>query len=169
MTSRRLLFLALSFAPLGCMGKNLREPGETLGFYSVAGTLHGNTCGEAPTPWSFRVELRKEGVPTSRLFWSQGDIPVGAPLGADGKAQFTTESQHIVRAATQKDPGCAVLRKDAVALTLDPASTTFKGTLTYSFTIEDGSTCGDLSAAGITQAPCSVSYDIEGTATGETK
>lgn len=166
----RAFAMALLFSgAAGCMGKNLREPGESLGFYSVAGTLHENSCGDAPTPWNFRVELRKEKAPEARLFWSQGDIPVGAALGADGKAAFTTESQHIVRAATQKDPGCAVTRKDSVALTLDPSNQKFTGTLRYGFTIEDGSTCGDLSAAGITQAPCSVNYDIQGTATGETK
>lgn len=152
-----------------CMGKNLREPGESLGFFAVAGTLTTNSCGDAPTPWNFRVELRKETSPTTRLFWSQGDVPVGADLSAEGKASFTTENPHIVRAATSKDPGCVVTRKDTVTLTLDAASQKFVGTLSYAFAIDDASTCGDLSAAGITQAPCSVNYDIQGTATGETK
>lgn len=96
-------------------------------------------------------------------------MPVGAELGPDGKASFSTTTQHIVRAATSKDPGCAISRKDAVTMTLDTAQTKFTGTLTYSYAIEEGSTCGDLTAAGITQAPCAVSYDIQGTATGERK
>ena len=166
------LVLALGMAAggvFGCMGKNIREPGESLGFYSVAGTLKGNSCGDAPTPWNFRVELRKESTPATRLFWSQGDIPVGAALSSDGKASFATESQHMIRVATSKDPGCVVTRKDSVALTLDATNQKFTGTLTYAYVIEDGSSCGDLTAAGIAQAPCSVNYDILGTATGETK
>ncbi len=134
-----------------------------MGFYAVTGTLQNNSCGDAPSPWAFRVELRKETTPSAKLYWSQGDMPVSSPLAADGKASFVAESSHVVRAATAKVAGCTVYRKDTVDLVLDPTQTKFAGSLSYTFAAGDGSECEDLSAAGIDSLPCSVSYTLDAT------
>jgi hypothetical protein len=147
-----------------CSGKDIRRPGESLGFYAVSGTLQANSCGDAPSPWTFRVELRKETTPTPKLYWAQGDLPISSPLGTDGKASFAAESVHVIRAATAKVAGCTVIRKDTVTLTLDPTGSKFTGALGYAFSPGEGSECEDLSAAGISALPCSVGYALEGTA-----
>ncbi len=162
-SSRTFLLLGSLALLAACSGKDIRRPGESLGFYAVTGTLQSNSCGEAPSPWAFRVELRKETTPSAKLYWSQGDMPISSALAADGKASFVAESSHVIRAATAKVAGCTVYRKDTVDLVLDATQTKFTGTLSYAYAAGDGSECEDLSAAGITTLPCSVAYALEAT------
>jgi hypothetical protein len=157
----------MRFAPVllvlfACIGKDLKRPGDSLGFYAVNGTLTEDSCGDAPSPWSFRVELRKVDKPTPRLYWAQGDIPIGADLNADGKANFSAETSMVVRAPEAKKAGCTVLRADAVSLALAPDRTTFGGNLSYTFSAEQGSVCDNVQKAGISRVPCVVRYTLSG-------
>jgi hypothetical protein len=160
-------YKGMRFAPVllvlsACIGKDLKRPGASLGFYNVTGTLTEDSCGDAPSPWPFRVELRKVEGPSPRLYWAQGDVPIGADLGADGKASFSAESSMVVRAPEAKKSGCTVLRADAVALALAPGQEAFAGNLSYAFSAEQGSVCDNVQKAGITRVPCVVRYTLVG-------
>jgi hypothetical protein len=149
---------------LSCIGKDLRTPGESLGFYNVVGTLEANTCGEAPSPWTFRVELRRE---ATRLYWAQGDMPIGAPLAGDGSAKFRAESRMSVSAPTKKSAGCTVVRQDTVDMQLKSTATaddSFVGTLVYEFAPEQGTECPNPNPAGVEVVPCTVRYALAGQA-----
>jgi hypothetical protein len=91
-----------------------------------------------------------------------------------------------VRAADEKTKtaACTIARSDVVDLVLAPATapaasaadvgsaTSFKGTLAYQFAPVEGSSCEDqLTEAGgdFATLPCSVSYEIAATRTGDAK
>jgi hypothetical protein len=165
---RTLGVLALSLSLVSCIGKDIRKPGESLGFFDVVGTLGANTCGEAPSPWTFRVELRKESVPSSRIHWAQGDLPVSATLASDGSATFQSGSSLVISPPSKKSAGCTVVRSDTVALKLAPNDLSFDGTLSYAFAADEGSECTNVSPAGIENTPCNITYTLRGVSQGPT-
>jgi hypothetical protein len=154
------LLVALCFC--GCAGKDIRKPGESLGFYAVSGALKANTCGDVPSPWDFRIELRKEAA-AARLYWAQGDLPISAALSLSREATFNAESSLVVRAATAKRAGCTLTRKDTVQVKLSEDETQFTGSLRYDFYAEPGSACDNVSSAGISGVPCGTQYDLQAT------
>jgi hypothetical protein len=158
----RLIFSVLILLLPACIGKDIKRPGESLGFFQVSGALREDTCGEAPSPWNFRVELRQDNAKTPRLYWAQGEVPIGADLTADGKAQFTAESSMVVSEKDAKKAGCIVVRSDAVNLALSADRTRFTGDLSYTYAAEPGSVCGNVTKAGIARVPCVTRYDLEG-------
>ncbi len=86
--------------------------------------------------------------------------------------------------AKTQTAACTMTRNDVVDLVLAPVTapamvpadvvlaTSFKGTLAYQFAAVDGSSCDDqLTEVGgdFAQLPCSVSYEISATRTGDAK
>lgn len=164
-----VLAVALLFAPMLSSCGNL--PGTTLGTYAVRGTLDGNTCGlgiGAPNPWQFDVLLSETGT---TLYWSWQD---GSPLlsgPVTGGVQATLTSSEVENVDTL-DGGtmgpCDLERHDSLALTLVQGTPppAFGGTVSYSFSVQEGATCTDqLSKAGgmYAELPCSVSYTVTAT------
>ncbi|HEY1693298.1 MAG TPA: hypothetical protein VGG39_14120 [Polyangiaceae bacterium] len=142
-------------------------PGTALGTFKVTGTSTTNTCGiGAPNPWTFDVQLSKDG---STLYWSwmDGSPPSSGTLtgSSDSQATITDSTTGNVDGTDASLGPCTLQRDDDMAITL--ASTSFTGTLSYSFTVASGSDCDDQlvsSGAGgqYETLPCTVSYTLTG-------
>jgi hypothetical protein len=140
-------------------------PGAQLGTFKVTGTSTTNTCGiGAPNPWTFDVELSRDG---STLYWSwmDGSPPSSGTLtgSADAQATITDSTTGNVDGTDASLGPCTLQRDDDLALTI--ASTSFTGTLTYSFSVASASDCNDqLSSAGgqYDALPCTVTYSLTG-------
>jgi hypothetical protein len=167
----------------GCSGHDPYRPGDGVGAFHVTSKLVSTTCGPTPDPWEFDVKLRHD---ATTLYWVQGGAPISAQLDATAHAVLKTSVVSTVRAADAKTQtaACAMSRSDVVDLVLAPTkapamvaedvggATSFKGTLAYQFTVVDGSSCEDqLTEAGgdFAVLPCSVSYEIAATRTGDAK
>jgi hypothetical protein len=173
--SHLLVFFAVALVGVACSGKDPYSPGSKLGTFHVSATLKSTSCGPTPNPWEFDVRLNHEGP---SLFWIQGGAPIEGRVDATARAQLRTSILQEVRAAdarTKRD-ACSIQRSDVLALTLadanamattDPALTTsFAGTLVYSFLATTGSDCSDqLTQVGgdFDALPCEVHYDLTGT------
>ncbi len=143
-------------------------PGRVLGTYTVTGQSTSNTCGlGAPDPWKFTVQLSMRG---SIVYWSWLD---GSPL-LSGTAPSSgpvsiRDSQQVNADSTDAGLGpCTLVRDDDLEITLGAGSTppAFAGTVAYSYTPANGSTCTDvLGASGgpFARLPCSVSYGVTAT------
>jgi len=159
----------------GCTGKDPYAPGETLGTFAVTGALVSTTCGATPNPWQFDVKLRHE---DTTIYWVQGGAPIAGIVDRTARAVLKASDVRTVREANArtKTAACTMAREDVVELALapvtTPASTTavdlstatsFKGTLTYRFSVAPGSMCDDqLAESGGDYAalPCEVKYEI---------
>lgn len=167
----------------GCSGHDPYRPGESVGTFHVTGKLVASSCGATPDPWEFDVKLRHD---TTTLYWVQGGAPISAQVDATSRAILKTSVTTTVRPADAKTQtaACAMARSDVVDVVLAPkmgtstaakdvgAATSFTGTLGYQFTVVDGSSCDDqLSDMGgdFAALPCTVSYDLTATRTGEAK
>jgi hypothetical protein len=143
-------------------------PGTTLGIYSVTGTSTTNTCGaglSAPNPWNFNVELSKT---TTELYWNtmDGSALLSGTLGSS-VTMGNSASGNVDGAADGAAGPCSMTRTDVLTLSLAsgavPAS--FTGTLSYTFSIDSGSSCGDqLSSSGgaYDTLPCTIAYSLSG-------
>ena len=158
-----------------CSGKDPYSPGTKLGTFHVAASLTSTSCGATPNPWAFDVQLNHDG---STLYWIQGGAPIGATVDVSAHTQLQAQVVDEVRAADPKTKleACSISRTDLVALNLasadtkptsDPALTTsFTGTLIYTFAPTSGSDCSDQVVAaggGYDALPCEVHYDLTGT------
>src|SRR5215469_11615419 len=129
-------------------------PGEMLGTYKVSAQSQNNTCGaglEAPSPWTFQVQLSES---ASTLYWSwmDGSPPLSSTLDSKSHASLTTSLNGNVDGTADGGFGpCTMDRSDDVEVTLGSGSppASFSATITYSFAVQAGSTCGDqLSSSG---------------------
>jgi hypothetical protein len=170
MLCARLLVAMVTLAALSaCTGKDPFYPGTPLGTFHVVGTLRENSCGAGqavPDPWEFDIRLARD---HQLLYWIQGGPPVAGTLDAEGHASMHAVSINTVHDANP-DAGvgaCALERDDALDTTLGPdPTTTFTGTLVYTFKVADGSDCADELTSGSFKAlPCSASYNLVGTRT----
>jgi hypothetical protein len=146
-------------------------PGTTFGTYAAKATLEGNTCGlgiGAPNPWAFSVLLSQTGT-TLYWSWMDGSPLLSGPLTSEGQATLTA---HQVENVDTRDGGvmgpCDLQRNDDLALAFGTGSPppSFEGTVSYTFSTQEGTTCTDqLSASGgeYSQLPCTVSYKVSAT------
>lgn len=153
--------------PLAC--ESTEMPGRAYGTYSVTGKLSTNSCGssvDAPDPWTFTVDLSKDG---STLYWNWNDGRALLSGVVDDEALSTT-IESTVAGAADSDGGtsnCSMQRHDAFALKLatgEPPGT-FDGGITYTFSTLSGDCSSELSSAGgeYQTLPCTISYTIDGT------
>jgi hypothetical protein len=178
---RAVVVLALAgSAAAGCTGHDPYRPGDSIGVFHVSGKLVSTSCGTTPDPWEFDVRLRHD---AAILYWVQGDAPISGQLDATARAVLKSTAVQTVRAADAKTKtaACTMARSDVLDLALAPVATpagdvggatSFKGTLTYRFTVTDGSSCEDQvaeSGGDFKTLPCDVQYDLAGTRTGDAK
>jgi hypothetical protein len=160
-----LLVAPLATIP-ACFGKDLHNPGSPLGTFHVDGKITTNACGEslgAPADWKFDVKLSTD---PHVLYWVQGDIPVQGTLDASSHASMTSTSSQVIHDVDSGAAFCAMDRADALDITLASDRTTFAATLTYTFTVQQGSACDDQMAASggpYATLPCAVTYALTGT------
>jgi hypothetical protein len=148
-----------------CACRDQVLPGDDYGRYKVTGQTTTNTCGaglDAPNPWVFDAELSRDG---NTIYWSWLDngAPVSGALVSATHASITSSTSANVDGDDAGVSPCALTRADDIEITLPATAppSTFSGTISYSFAVLSGSTCGDqLASAGGTYAalPCSVSY-----------
>ena len=146
-------------------GTNL--PGRTLGTYKVTGTLTGNMCGEgidAPDPWQFDVQL-SETASTMYLNWMDASPLLSGPRTSPTEATLSGYQVANVDATGATMGPCDLQRSDLVkiALGVDTPPSSFRGTIRYTFSAQQGSDCTDqLTASGGTYSalPCGMSYSI---------
>jgi hypothetical protein len=154
-----------------CTGKDITNPGESLGTFAVDAHRLTATCGEAqtpPDPWRFDVKLSQEG---RTLYWVQNRVPVSGTLDGANHAQMKTSDTRVLREPTKTQAECVVRRDDQLDAQLDAKSAVatkldvkrFSGTLRYLFTPETGSDCLDqISAATFDTLPCEMSFQLDG-------
>lgn len=175
---------AAAIALLGpaCTGRDPYAPGTPLGTFHVSAALASSSCGVVPDPWEFDVRLAHE---ASTLYWVQGGAPISGSVDSASRAVLSAKDEHGVREPDPRgrDPGCRVLREDALDVVLEGASGAapaaelegtvgFRGTLVYRFTPTSGSDCAAETAAlggGFDALPCEVRYDVAGTRTAAPK
>jgi hypothetical protein len=171
MRTRLLAPAATALLLAACLGtKDPYNPGTPLGTYAVSGAIMTNACGDglgAMGTWTFDVKLSQDGT---TLYWVQGGLPVSGTLDAQGHTTMSSTSSQMIHDANPRAGvgACTIDRTDALDLTLSKDTTTFTGTLAYTFGPSDGSDCADqLSAAGGPYAafPCNVQYALTGTRT----
>lgn len=167
----------------GCSGHDPYRPGEPVGAFHVTGKLVSTTCGPTPDPWEFDVKLRHD---STTLFWVQGSAPISGQVDGTARAVMKSSVVNTVRPADAKTKtaACTMARSDVVDLVLAPsmtppmvaadvgAATSFKGSLGYQFAVAEGSSCEDQlleSGGDFAALPCSVSYEITATRTGDAK
>lgn len=144
-----------------------RAFGDDIGRFRVAATLDSSSCGAnalgAPENWQFDVVLSRD---EPRLFWNTNASAVEGTV--DARGHFAFESQSVVNAGggAQRDAGagCAIVRKDVAAGTLDDpsAARAFEGSLEYSFSPQGTADCSAaMLENGILTLPCSMSYRMK--------
>lgn len=130
-------------------------PGEPLGVYEIQAHADlESTCIElinaTPRPWSFEVQLRREGI---KGYWLSGASPIQGTIDGKGGLAFKQTMRVVVREKADKarELGpCAILRTDEFvgALAGSPSTedglASFTGTLRYSYQVEKGSDCRDV-------------------------
>lgn len=143
-------------------------PGRVLGTYTVTGQSKSNTCGlGAPDPWKFTVQLSMRG---STLYWSwlDGSPLLSAATSSSGPVTIRN-TQQVNADSTDAGLGpCTLVRDDDLEISLGAGSTPsgFTGTVAYTYTPANGSTCSDvLGASGgpFASLPCAVSYGVSAT------
>jgi hypothetical protein len=143
-------------------------PGTTLGTYDVKGTLALDTCGGAPNPWAFSVMLSEEAM---TLYWNWEDASpmLSGPITDADHAALTGYQVANVDTTDAGTMGpCDLQRNDDLVVTLGSGSPpgSLEGTLTYTFSAQEGANCQDqLSASGGTyeRLPCTIRYAIAAT------
>lgn len=148
-----------------CTGTDRTRPGTAVGTFTVTAALEEDDCGDAPDPWSFAIELRRD---RSSLYWVQGGVPIEGSLDANRSATLASTTQVEARAADRKAgvEACVLVREDSMVVTLgtDPVDR-FTGSLTYRFRAEEGSDCLGVvgQAPGAPRrVPCTVRYRLDG-------
>jgi len=167
MRSRSAVLVALTGLVLGaCAGnRDLREPGEKLGTFTVTGKLVGTSCGKADPTFRYDVRLSREG---DRLYWVQGTVPVSGTIDAASTVRLvaSTEARVVAPDEATGSPGCTMARVDTLAATLSGAPVTgFSGVIVYRFDVKSGDCASELAAAGgdYTSLPCTMTYEVEAT------
>lgn len=149
---------------LSSCGSN--APGEVLGHYEVMAKLASNTCGSgtgATNPWLFYIELSREG-PTLHWSWQRDGSPlVSGPIDAQRHAELRETRTDT---AGSGKLACSLKRDGALTFQLaeGAAPKSFAGTITYTFSIADGSCGAALTASGgpYDTLPCAMTYDVAG-------
>jgi hypothetical protein len=159
-TAAYLTFLAsTAYAVASCA-----LPADTLGTYDVTGTLGSDTCDGAPNPWVFPVMLMET---DGTLYWNWLDASPLLSGPVDGEGVATLSGQQLANVdATDAGMGpCDLTRTDALTVTLGEGSPpgSFRATLSYTFTVQEGATCTDqLASSGgmYARLPCTITYTL---------
>jgi hypothetical protein len=159
---RLWMFLALALACSS--GRDPLNPGTPLGTYQVDGTLTQASCGgDPPNPWQFDVKLSYD---HTTLYWVQGDVPVQGTLDATGHVTLSTSASTELHPASRTVGACSVTRTDTLdARFPDGGVTTFAGSLSYGYTVDDGADCADQVGTTFAALPCGISYTVAATRT----
>lgn len=152
---RRLGLACAAATVLSCAGD---LPGGDIGTYRVTSKPQSNTCGVGPgqpDPWISFVRLSKD---DHSVYWSWQD---GTPPAAG-----TLASPSVKLAATRTDTvsACTIRRDDVMDVTLgtDAHPASFTGTITWNFSVADGSCTRALTSGGgpYDALPCAITYDM---------
>jgi hypothetical protein len=149
-------------------------PGTSIGTYNVTGTLGTNTCGSglgAPSPWTFTTQMSEDGT---TLYWEMsGGSELSSTMSSATQVDITSADSANVDGTDAGVPGPCDLQSTTVldlALATSSPPSSFKGTLSYTFTAATGvssaTDCTDqLSASGglYDTLPCTISYSLVGT------
>jgi hypothetical protein len=149
-------------------------PGTSLGAYKVTGTLGTNSCGSglgAPSPWTFTADMSEDGT---TFYWEiSGGSELSSTMSSATQVDITSIDTANVDGTDAGVLGPCDLQSTTVldlALATSSPPSTFKGTVTYTFTAATGvsstTNCTDqLSASGgpYDTLPCTVSYALAGT------
>lgn len=159
------LGLALPCACSGPPGAG-RQLGDDLGGFQVRASEAANGCGAGAlgsTPsFDFEIDLARE---QRELFWGrQGSAQLDAAL------RFELADSVLVELvpARGRQPGCSIGRADRIAGTLTSNASGeivgFTARLEHAFAIPTGEQCSldDRLAAGLSQLPCVIAYDLNG-------
>jgi hypothetical protein len=177
MTAVDRLALLLPLLSAGCLGtSDPHHPGEPLGTFHVVAVRTMTTCGEGALGsmpmWAFDVKLSRG---ETTLFWDNGAEIVPGELSADG-VTFAFETGVVVDMREGQGgslPPCSVRRVDRAKGVLSEAGGAmlgFKGSLSYAFAPEAGSSCSDLvsgEAPVLAALPCSMAYALDAEVEGE--
>lgn len=175
-----LALLLIAPSVLGCVeafgDRDPHQPGEPLGTFHLTAKQTKNDCGDgalgAGPTWEFDVKLAAE---YDALFWDSGGEVIVGSLSEDSGA-FTIESDVVIDMRTDEDvgkPPCSVARHDSAKGKLvheGEVVTSFSGTLAYTFTPTEGSSCGDLVASEMpvfAAIPCAMTYTFSAPRTGD--
>jgi len=159
--------VALALAHAGCSPTPL--PGTQLGTFRVEASSKQHTCGlGAPDPWAFDAQLSRDG---SLVYWSwmDGSPSISGPVGAQSTAELDDDVTANVDPTDAGDGPCTMDRKSVLDLDLTGAATgSFRGTLTYSFSVVAGADCSDQLVSSGTGGqydalPCTITYTMVGT------
>ncbi len=154
----------LALVPLALFACIAHQPGTSLGTFSVTGALKTQTCGasmqsQVLDPWTFDVRLSRSG---NQMFWLQDAAPALSGLvDAQGNVTFTSTQVYDLR---DGDAGkyCGVVRTDTfkAALGTSPSPTSFTGTISYHYELDQNADCGGLLSGQFDVVPCDVGYDL---------
>jgi hypothetical protein len=164
---------AIAAAATSCAASSTL-PGTSLGTYNVTGTLGTNTCGSglgAPSPWTFSTQMSEDGT---TFYWEiSGGSELSSTMSSATQVDITSIDTANVDGTDAGVLGPCDLQSTTVldvALAASSPPSSFKGTVTYTFTAATGvsstTNCTDqLSASGGPYAtlPCTVSYSLAGT------
>jgi len=152
------IFASSSALAIACVA----PAGDPMGTYTITGTLMTQTCGgdtPAENPWTFDIRLTRNG---NRIYWLQPAAPsLSGIIDTGGNVVFTTSE--IFDLADPNDAGkgnyCGVVRNDTFTAALGTATepSTFFGTLTYHYDLDEGATCSPTQD-GLDTVPCDVTY-----------
>jgi hypothetical protein len=173
----RLLYITLTLALSGCVqGSDL--PGDSLGSYSITGTLASNSCGAdvgANKTWSFSANLSLD-AETLYLEQTGTDDTEIASGDVDSEDGTTATLSNVVTTNIKDAYGnvgpCNLTLATIydVALNDASASKSFTGTATFTYSaatsVSNTTNCtNQLSSEGGKYAtlPCTVSYELEAT------
>lgn len=174
----QLLFPAFCLASLSaCVAPSSSLPGDSLGKYDVTATLGTNTCGsgvDATNPWSFTVEMSKDG---SLLYLANEDGSDEVSGGYDDTAQtsatlVSAETKNVNDATANLGTTCNMTLATTFALSLGSTSPppSFTGSVSYAYSvataISSNTDCSaQLASAGgkYTTLPCTVTYSLKAT------
>ena len=129
--------LTIAILAHGC-GSSESMPGTALGTFGITATITTNSCGtglDAPSPWTFDIELSKD---DSTLYWRQDGSTVSATLNSSSTATFPGTLTSQVTGNDAGTGGCTMTRTDSTTVKLGATSadvTTLTGTISFSFSV----------------------------------
>ena len=148
-------------------------PGQSLGTFSVVGTLGTNTCGAGlglTNPWDFQIEMSENGA-TLYFAKTDGSGQVSGPISGNSAVLMWTTTVNDDAADAGASP-CDLTLTATFNFDLNSATspTAFTGSVLYGYSVAtgDGSTvdCTDqLASSGGAYAtlPCNATYSLSGT------
>lgn len=177
--SRQTIFISLSLTFTACVTDSSTLPGDSLGSYSVEGTLKENTCGSdvgAEDSWDFGVDMSLD---DDTLYLDPTDDSDGSQMvsgDVDSDDGTTATLTDVVTTNIKDASGAAGTCNLTLSTTYEvelndaSASKSFEGTVTYTYSaatsVSSNTDCtNQLSSEGgkFDTLPCTVEYELKGT------